>query len=70
MDWRWLKRLAASGGAGRLRIDGKDIMPGMHQRLQAWHRKIRGSHKNNAHNLSQALGSSKRKPLSQVYGQS
>jgi hypothetical protein len=46
---RGLRLLAALRGTRRLRVDGGDIVPRCHKRLERRHREGRGSHEDNPH---------------------
>ena len=43
------QRLPAMGGPRRLAIDGRNLVAGLDQRVQGWHRECRTAHKSQAH---------------------
>src|SRR5690606_32117925 len=49
VDGGGLQLLAAAGRAGRLRVDGDDVMSGFVQGVQRGDRKVRRAHEDDAH---------------------
>jgi len=56
LDGRRAQRLATARGAGRLTIDGGELVTGGDQRVERRNGEIGGSHEGDAHGASETLG--------------